>query len=91
MRINPLAPPYYCSITAIVKDEANYIEEWINFHSFLGVEHFLYTITAAQTIHAKFLKIRLCDTYLLATNKQGNAQTKAYVHALKEFGVDRAG
>ncbi|MDR2338172.1 MAG: glycosyltransferase family 92 protein [Deltaproteobacteria bacterium] len=31
---------YYLSIAAILKDEAPYIEEWIEYHLLVGVEHF---------------------------------------------------
>jgi glycosyltransferase involved in cell wall biosynthesis len=87
MRINRLARPYYCSITAIVKDEANYIEEWINFHSFLGVEHFfIYDNGSTDDTREILEKYDFVTRISWQPDNKGNAQTKAYVHALKEFG-----
>lgn len=31
---------YYLTATAIFRDEANYLKEWIEYHTLLGVEHF---------------------------------------------------
>lgn len=32
--------PYYLSICAIFQNEANYLQEWIEYHRIVGVEHF---------------------------------------------------
>ena len=34
------APKHYLSITAIVKNEGQYLKEWIEYHLLVGVEHF---------------------------------------------------
>ncbi len=33
-------PKYYLAITAIFRDEASYLKEWIEFHRLVGVQHF---------------------------------------------------
>ena len=40
MRNNQVSPKYYLTICAIAKNEGPYFEEWINWHSKLGVEKF---------------------------------------------------
>jgi len=37
---NESLPKYYLSICTIVKDEGPYLQEWIEFHRLVGVEHF---------------------------------------------------
>lgn len=34
------AANYYIAVAAIIKNEAHYLDEWLNFHRLVGVEHF---------------------------------------------------
>ncbi len=34
------SPKYYLALTAIFRDDAKYLEEWIEFYKLIGVEHF---------------------------------------------------
>ena len=47
---------YNISIVAIVKDEAEYIEEWLQFHIFMGIEHFYIYDNNSSDDTAKILK-----------------------------------
>ena len=38
--LNPVKPKIYLSVVAILKNEAPYIKEWIEFHKLVGVERF---------------------------------------------------
>src|SRR5262245_4909673 len=37
-RLDPV--PYYLAIVAVVKNEAPYLEEWLDFHCLVGCSHF---------------------------------------------------
>lgn len=78
---------HYLSVCAIIKDEQEYIEEWINFHRAVGFDHFfLYDneseIPLKQTL-SKYVKAGIVDVI----DFPGWAMQKpAYDHCLKNFG-----
>lgn len=79
------------SITAIVKNEANYLIEWIEFHRLVGVNHFFIYDNGSEDETEKIIEHYAnmgVATYIPWRNFSEilNAQTSAYGHALTNFG-----
>lgn len=77
---------FYVSICSIFKDEASFLEEWIEFHRLVGVEHFyLYNNNSSDN----FLEI--LDPYIhqglvtLIDWPHSQAQLKAYEHFYENY------
>ncbi len=81
---------YYLSICAIFRDEANYLDEWLNFHISVGVEHF-FLYDNGSTDESQQRLVRYIDEGLVTKTdwpvawNQG-AQPKAHQHCLENFG-----
>lgn len=77
---------YGISIAAIVKDEVEYIEEWIQFHILMGIEHFyIYDNESSDgttEILKEYEKIGLV-TYIFWPGKA--QQSPAYSNAIDSF------
>lgn len=81
---------YYCSICLIIRDENEYLKEWLDWHISLGVQHFyIYDHGSKQPVYEyisrlsgeyvdKVTVIDWCGTHL-------NAQPDAYNDCLKRF------
>lgn len=78
---------YYLCLCCIVKDENEYLEEWINYHLKIGVEHFyIYDNGSKVPVYETLEKLKL-SAYTTVVNMPGKAkQVKAYAHCLKRFG-----
>lgn len=80
---------YGISIAAIVKDEADYIEEWIQFHILMGIEHFyIYDNESSDgttEILKEYEKLGLV-TYIFWPGKY--QQIPAYSNAIERFKND---
>jgi hypothetical protein len=81
-------PGLNVAIVAIVKDEADYLEEWLAYHLALGVDHFfIYDNGSTDGSH------ELLERYInhgLVTRVDwpiGGGQLSAYNHALRMFGA----
>lgn len=93
----PLAGRHGISIVACVKNEASYIEEWIRFHTAIGVRHFhiyddgstdgtmdiLRSLLPADALTVVPWIMRMRDQ---ATSVVLNGQAIAFAHALLNFG-----
>ena len=83
------------ALAAIVKNEAHYLAEWIEFHLLLGVRHvFLYdngSTDNSPEVLAPYIRDQLV-TIIPWVNFSGslNPQALAYNHALTNFGPDFA-
>jgi len=80
---------YYLAVTAIVRDERRYIEEWLDFHAGVGVEHFF--LYDNGSIDGTFEFLSSCDPQRVTVAPwPGIArQLPAYEHCLAEY-KDRA-
>jgi len=71
----------------IVKDENDYIEEWIRYHLAIGIEHFFIYDNGSKTDIKTTLKELGLLKYASVTNFPGrNQHVKAYNHCLKNYG-----
>lgn len=79
--------PYYLTACCIAKDEARDLQEWIEFHRLVGIEHFYVYDNASRDRTREIL-----DTYTAAglVTKvlwpECPGQLSAYDHALRSFG-----
>jgi hypothetical protein len=77
----------YVALCCIIKDENEYLEEWINYHLKIGIEHFyIYDNGSKIPIRLTLEKNDLLK-YATVIYMPGKArQVKAYAHCLKNFG-----
>lgn len=80
---------YKLSICLLIKDENKYIEEWINHHIKLGVEHF-YIYDNASKIPIKDTVLNIFESNLFTfidwLDKYESMQIEAYNHCVQNFG-----
>ena len=81
----------YLSVVVIVKDEASYLAEWIEFHQLVGVQHvYLYDNGSTDDTHAVLAPYSRSGfvTYVPWACFDANVapQRHAYAHALCNFG-----
>lgn len=70
------------SICAIFRDEASYLDEWLTFHSFVGVDRFyLYNDRSADN-YLEVLKPWIQSGRVILLNASGNNQIDCYNHCL---------
>ncbi len=78
--------PYNLSLVLIIKDEASYIEEWINYHRIVGVNHFfIYDNESNDNLYQllkPYIDAGIVD-YIFWKGKQ--QQLNAYNHAIHNF------
>ena len=80
---------YTISVAAIVKDEADYIEEWIQFHMLMGIEHFYIYDNESSDGTAEILKEYEKMGLVTYTFWPGKGQqAPAYSNAIKRFKND---
>lgn len=79
--------PHFISIVCIIKNEGPYLKEWIEYHKFIGVDHF-YVYDNESDDNTKEILNPYIDsglvTYLFFPGK--NMQDAAYEHCSKNFG-----
>lgn len=83
------------AIVAIVKDEAHYLPEWLEFHLLLGVRHIFLYDNGSTDNTPEVLAPYLRDNLVTIVPWQNfsaslNPQSLAYNHALANFGPDFA-
>lgn len=61
-------PKYYLALTAIFRDEAPYLKEWIEFYRTIGVEHFYLHNHLSQDNFAEVLKPYIDDGIVTLSN-----------------------
>jgi len=84
---------YYCSICIIIRDENEYLEEWLNWHIGQGVEHFYIYDHGSKEAVAEFVEELSSDvkdkiTVIDFSGKHKNAQIEAYEDCLKKNAED---
>lgn len=84
---------YYCSVCLIIRDENEYLEEWLDWHIGQGVQHFYIYDHGSKEPVAEF--IRAFDKYtqdlITVIDFGGNhefAQHEAYNDCLQRFGKE---
>mgnify|MGYP005848941859 CR=1 FL=1 len=81
------------AIVAIVKDEASYLEEWIEFHSMLGARSFFIYDNGSSDETAELLDRNTWQADVkridwVSFDGINGTQSFAYSHALANYGVD---
>lgn len=79
----------YLSVCAIAKNETPYLEEWVNFHRVVGVEHF-YIFDNESDIPVKNTLSKYVESGLITViNYPGKSmQMPSYTHCLNVYGKD---
>ncbi len=82
-------PRFLVTIAAIVKNEAAYIAEWLEYHGLIGVEHFYVYDNGSDDDLAGALRPYILDGRVTLLNwPEFPGQMSAYNHAVKVFGRD---
>ncbi|GGB80290.1 glycosyltransferase family 92 protein [Dyadobacter sediminis] len=78
---------YKLTVCCIVKDENEYIEEWINYHRGIGIQHFyIYDNGSKKPVKKTLSEVGLSD-YVTVSSIFGEVkQLEAYNKCLKKFG-----
>jgi len=84
---------HYCSICLIIRDENEYLEEWLRWHIGQGIEHFYLYDHGSKIPVAIFLKklpkkIQAKITVIDFSGTHENAQLEAYADCLKNFKLE---
>lgn len=80
-------PAFYVSVCCIIKDENEYLAEWIDYHRKIGAEHFFIYDNGSKVAVADTIAALGAGEYVTVTVIQGrNKHIKAYDHCLKNFG-----
>jgi hypothetical protein len=75
------------AVVAIVKDEAEYLEEWLAYHIALGVDHFFIYDNGSTDGSAALLERYINHGYVTRIDwPLGGGQLAAYNHSLRMFG-----
>ena len=79
------APRFYITVVVIAKDEAPYLDEWINFHKMVGVEHFYFydNLSSDNTLNTlnRYIKQGIVTRRLWR-----KSQKYAYYDAIMRYG-----
>lgn len=80
---------YFVSIVTIVKNEADYIIEWVEYHRLIGIDHiYLYDNQSTDNVAQK-LKPYIDEGFVSYVFFPGeNMQLEAYRHAVKQYGSE---
>lgn len=78
---------HYFSICCIIKDENDYIAEWINYHQKVGVEHFyIYDNGSKIPVRETIAALNYSSIVTVVEMPGKTKQVPAYRHCLKYFG-----
>jgi hypothetical protein len=78
---------YYFSICCILKDENDYLAEWIDYHQKVGVEHFYIYDNGSKIPVKETIKHLNFSSVVTVIEMPGKTkQVPAYKHCLKHFG-----
>jgi hypothetical protein len=79
----------YLSVCAIVKDENDYLTEWIEYHKLVGVERFFIYDNDSRIPIAQTLAQDISDGVVIVIPIQGHPkQLKAYKDCVSRFGMN---
>jgi hypothetical protein len=80
-------PHHYFSICCIIKDENDYIAEWIDYHQKIGVEHFyIYDNGSKKPVRETIEALNYSSIATVVEMPGKVKQVPAYKHCLKHFG-----
>ncbi|MCF0069479.1 glycosyltransferase family 92 protein [Dyadobacter sp. CY261] len=83
----PTEPEYYLSVCCIIKDENEYLEEWLEYHRKIGVAHFFIYDNGSKVPVKQFIKTLNYSEVTTVTDMPGqNKHVKAYQHCIDSFG-----
>jgi hypothetical protein len=80
-------------LAAILREEESFLDEWLVYHKMIGIDHFFLYDDAPGLPLQKLLQphadyITVIPWYNMHADRPGvNRQTKAYVHAVTEYGA----
>lgn len=78
---------YYLSVCCIVKDENRYLEEWINYHRRIGVEHFfIYDNESTVPVSETLKELNLLEYVTIRKIRGRSRQVKAYGDCIRRYG-----
>ncbi len=81
-------PPLGVAVVAIVKNEADYLEEWLAYHLALGVDHFVIYDNGSTDGSAELLERYINHGLVTRIDWPiGGGQLAAYNHSLRMFGA----
>lgn len=79
----------YLSLCCILKDENQYLPEWLDYHRKVGVEHFYLYDHESSVPVSRVLAQQITEGIVNVTRISGKAaQFPAYKHCLEHFGKD---
>ena len=80
-------PKYYLSLCCIIKDENNYLQEWIQYHIKIGVQHFYIYDNGSRVPVKSTIKDLKLTSYTTVISLPGRSKQKAaYKHCLERYG-----
>ncbi|HMP89378.1 MAG TPA: glycosyltransferase family 92 protein [Kiritimatiellia bacterium] len=77
--------PYELSVCAIFKNEADYLDEWLAFHTGIGVDHFFLYNDQSVNDYKRVLAPWMKDGKITLVDWPGHGQVKAYNHCLQSM------
>lgn len=80
-------PRYYLSAISFVRDEAHYLDEWINFHLMVGCDHLYFYDNDSSDETREILKTYARKGVVTYRHWKGQ-QKQAYYHAINKYGND---
>lgn len=80
-------PKYYLSVVAFAKDEADYLEEWINFHLLVGCEHIYFYDNESSDDTLEVLE-KYVRRGLVTYSLWKKSQKQAYYDVIKKYADD---
>lgn len=84
------APPRYLSVMAIFRDEAPYLEEWIEYHKLVGVEHFYLYNHESKDQYREILAPYIQAGEVTLTDWSGNGEVHGQFRAAQLGAIDHA-
>jgi len=89
-KLSSMSFKYYCSVCLIIKDENEYLEEWLKWHISQGIEHFYIYDNGSKYPVSKFIADlgEYISSKVTVTDWSGtykNAQPEAYSDCIRRF------
>lgn len=90
-RVNPIDKKYKVSVCAIFKNEASYLNEWIEFNHIIGVEHFYLYNNNSEDDYLQILKPYI-DSGLVTLMQwpKNQAQMECYCDCIQKYRQETA-
>lgn len=85
----PTDPEFYLSVCCIVKDENDYLPEWLDYHRKIGAEHFYIYDNGSKIPVKDIVQTIGYEQFVTVTSIPGqNMHVKAYQHCIDNFGCN---